>query len=222
MSRYVSKEMGHGVPEEGWRICLAHEFEEKRKPFQTGDVSLSQVLKHLGLGIRWGFLVNFHQKCGDARSYRGSDSETGLSSRWKVDLLLLQGQRRVFLVQDSLKCRTQSQEWKKESVYGHRPRFDCWYGHVCLPQRPDDAWYIKSLKRLSKCTSTESLSILIMLSNTTLEWMGLLTDGHCIWSHNTKDLNLYLQNRFSCWNVTSLQTCHCFFSNFQEFQVCVR
>lgn len=52
MSRYVSKEMGHGVPEEGWRICLAHEFKEKRKPFQSGDVSLSQVLKHLGLGIR--------------------------------------------------------------------------------------------------------------------------------------------------------------------------
>lgn len=55
MSRYVSKEMGYGVPEEGWRICLAHEFKEKRKPFQSGDVSLSQALKHLGLGIRWDF-----------------------------------------------------------------------------------------------------------------------------------------------------------------------
>lgn len=52
MSRYVSKETGYGVPEEGWRICLAHEFKEKRKPFQSGDVSLSQVLEHLGLGIR--------------------------------------------------------------------------------------------------------------------------------------------------------------------------
>ncbi|CAG12815.1 unnamed protein product, partial [Tetraodon nigroviridis] len=53
MSRYVPKEMGYGVPAEGWRICLAHEFTEKRKPFQSGDVSLSQVLKHLGLGIRY-------------------------------------------------------------------------------------------------------------------------------------------------------------------------
>lgn len=52
MSRYVSKETGRGVPEEGWRICLAHEFKEKRKPFQSGDVSLSQVWEHLGLGIR--------------------------------------------------------------------------------------------------------------------------------------------------------------------------
>lgn len=56
MSKYVSKEMGHGVPEEGWRICLAHEFKEKRKPFQSGDVPLSQVLEHLGLGIRWDSL----------------------------------------------------------------------------------------------------------------------------------------------------------------------
>ncbi|XP_056884156.1 non-lysosomal glucosylceramidase [Takifugu flavidus] len=53
MSRYVSKEMGHGVPGEGWRICLAHEFKEKRKPFQSGDVALSQVWEHLGLGIRY-------------------------------------------------------------------------------------------------------------------------------------------------------------------------
>lgn len=53
MSRYVSKEMGYGVPKEGWRICLAHEFKEKRKPFQAKDVSLSNVLEHVGLGIRW-------------------------------------------------------------------------------------------------------------------------------------------------------------------------
>lgn len=52
MSRYVSKEMGYGVPKEGWRICLAHEFKEKRKPFQAKDVSLSNVLGHIGLGIR--------------------------------------------------------------------------------------------------------------------------------------------------------------------------
>ncbi|MEQ2248854.1 Non-lysosomal glucosylceramidase, partial [Ilyodon furcidens] len=53
MSRYVSKEMGHGVPKEGWRICLAHEFKEKRKPFQAKDVSLSNVMNHVGLGIRY-------------------------------------------------------------------------------------------------------------------------------------------------------------------------
>lgn len=52
MSRYVSKEMGYGVPKEGWRICLAHEFKEKRKPFQAKDVSLSNVWDHIGLGIR--------------------------------------------------------------------------------------------------------------------------------------------------------------------------
>ncbi|KAM4536826.1 non-lysosomal glucosylceramidase isoform 1-T2 [Odontesthes bonariensis] len=53
ISRYVSKEMGYGVPEEGWRICLAHEFKEKRKPFQAKDVSLSNVFEHVGLGIRY-------------------------------------------------------------------------------------------------------------------------------------------------------------------------
>lgn len=53
MSRFVSKEVGYGVPTEGWRICLAHEFREKRKPFQAKDVSLSNVLEHIGLGIRW-------------------------------------------------------------------------------------------------------------------------------------------------------------------------
>lgn len=52
MSRYVSKEGGHAVPDEGWRICLAHEFKEKRKPFQAKDVSLSNVWEHVGLGIR--------------------------------------------------------------------------------------------------------------------------------------------------------------------------
>ncbi|XP_068611885.1 non-lysosomal glucosylceramidase [Brachionichthys hirsutus] len=53
MSRYVSKETGYGVPREGWRICLAHEFKEKRKPFQARDVSLSNVVEHVGLGFRY-------------------------------------------------------------------------------------------------------------------------------------------------------------------------
>lgn len=55
MSQYVSTEMGYGVPKDGWRICLAHEFKEKRKPFQAKDVSLSNVWSHIGLGIRWDF-----------------------------------------------------------------------------------------------------------------------------------------------------------------------
>ncbi|XP_028329722.1 non-lysosomal glucosylceramidase isoform X1 [Gouania willdenowi] len=53
MSRYVSKETGYKVPKEGWRICLAHEFKEKRKPFQAKDVSLSNIFKHVGLGVRY-------------------------------------------------------------------------------------------------------------------------------------------------------------------------
>ncbi|XP_077400919.1 non-lysosomal glucosylceramidase [Vanacampus margaritifer] len=53
MSRYLPKEMGHGVPTAGWRICLAHEFKEKRKPFQAKDVSLANIVDHIGLGIRY-------------------------------------------------------------------------------------------------------------------------------------------------------------------------
>lgn len=52
MGRYVSSELGYKVPKEGWRICLAHEFKEKRKPFQAKDVSLSNIMEHVGLGIR--------------------------------------------------------------------------------------------------------------------------------------------------------------------------
>uniref|UniRef100_A0A3P8XGU8 Non-lysosomal glucosylceramidase n=1 Tax=Esox lucius TaxID=8010 RepID=A0A3P8XGU8_ESOLU len=53
MSRYVSSEPGYGVPKDGWRICLAHEFKEKRKPFQAKDVSFSNFVEHIGLGIRY-------------------------------------------------------------------------------------------------------------------------------------------------------------------------
>ncbi|XP_061525221.1 non-lysosomal glucosylceramidase isoform X1 [Phycodurus eques] len=53
MSRYLPKEMGHGVPTAGWRICLAHEFKEKRRPFQAKDVSLANIVEHTGLGIRY-------------------------------------------------------------------------------------------------------------------------------------------------------------------------
>uniref|UniRef100_A0A673Z4N0 Non-lysosomal glucosylceramidase n=2 Tax=Salmo trutta TaxID=8032 RepID=A0A673Z4N0_SALTR len=53
MSRYLSSELGYGVPKDGWRICLAHEFKEKRKPFQAKDVSLSNIVEHIGLGVRY-------------------------------------------------------------------------------------------------------------------------------------------------------------------------
>nr|XP_055055950.1 non-lysosomal glucosylceramidase [Misgurnus anguillicaudatus] len=53
MSRYVSTETGFGVPKDGWRICLAHEFKEKRKPFQAKDVSISNLIDHFGLGLRY-------------------------------------------------------------------------------------------------------------------------------------------------------------------------
>ncbi|XP_046895969.1 non-lysosomal glucosylceramidase [Hypomesus transpacificus] len=53
MGRYVSTEPGYEVPKEGWRICLAHEFKEKRKPFQAKDVSLSNLVDHIGLGLRY-------------------------------------------------------------------------------------------------------------------------------------------------------------------------
>ncbi|KTG42725.1 hypothetical protein cypCar_00005284 [Cyprinus carpio] len=57
MSRYVSTETGFGVPKDGWRICLAHEFKEKRKPFQAKDVSLSNMIEHVSLGVRGGQTV---------------------------------------------------------------------------------------------------------------------------------------------------------------------
>lgn len=53
MSRYVSTETGFGVPKDGWRICLAHEFKEKRKPFQARDVSLPNMIEHISLGVRY-------------------------------------------------------------------------------------------------------------------------------------------------------------------------
>ncbi|XP_043543049.1 non-lysosomal glucosylceramidase isoform X3 [Chiloscyllium plagiosum] len=44
---------GVGVPRFGWRICLAHQFREQRKPFEASDVSMSHMIDHLGLGIRY-------------------------------------------------------------------------------------------------------------------------------------------------------------------------
>jgi non-lysosomal glucosylceramidase len=52
MASYEGKARGYQVPPFGWRICLAHEFAEKRKPFQANNVSLSNVIKHFGMGLR--------------------------------------------------------------------------------------------------------------------------------------------------------------------------
>ncbi|XP_072815821.1 non-lysosomal glucosylceramidase isoform X2 [Vicugna pacos] len=53
MASYEGKAKGYQVPPFGWRICLAHEFTEKRKPFNANDVSLSNLIKHLGMGLRY-------------------------------------------------------------------------------------------------------------------------------------------------------------------------
>lgn len=52
MASYEGKAKGYQVPPFGWRICLAHEFAEKRKPFNANDISLSNLIKHLGMGLR--------------------------------------------------------------------------------------------------------------------------------------------------------------------------
>uniref|UniRef100_A0A4X2L2T2 Non-lysosomal glucosylceramidase n=1 Tax=Vombatus ursinus TaxID=29139 RepID=A0A4X2L2T2_VOMUR len=53
MAAYEGTAMGHQVPQFGWRICLAHEFLEKRKPFHANNVSMSNLVKHLGMGVRY-------------------------------------------------------------------------------------------------------------------------------------------------------------------------
>lgn len=52
MASYEGKAKGYQVPPFGWRICLAHEFAEKRKPFNANNISLSNLVKHLGMGFR--------------------------------------------------------------------------------------------------------------------------------------------------------------------------
>ncbi|XP_055973059.1 non-lysosomal glucosylceramidase [Sorex fumeus] len=53
MASYEGQAKGYQVPPFGWRICLAHEFAEKRKPFNANNVSLSNMIKHLGMGLRY-------------------------------------------------------------------------------------------------------------------------------------------------------------------------
>lgn len=44
MASYEGKAKGYQVPPFSWRICLAHEFAEKRKPFNANDISLSNLI----------------------------------------------------------------------------------------------------------------------------------------------------------------------------------
>ncbi|XP_042303810.1 non-lysosomal glucosylceramidase-like [Sceloporus undulatus] len=44
---------GLRVPRWGWRLCLAHRFPERRKPYQASDVSAAHALRHLGLALRY-------------------------------------------------------------------------------------------------------------------------------------------------------------------------
>lgn len=54
MRRYEGAAQGRGVAADGWRVCLAHSFEELRQPYGAGDVPLRDVLRHVGLGLRYG------------------------------------------------------------------------------------------------------------------------------------------------------------------------
>ncbi|KAM3910339.1 non-lysosomal glucosylceramidase, partial [Leptodactylus fuscus] len=53
MERYQAAVPGYRVPPYGWRICLAHEFQEKRKPFQLEHVSAAKKLAYLPMGVRY-------------------------------------------------------------------------------------------------------------------------------------------------------------------------
>ncbi|XP_062984437.1 non-lysosomal glucosylceramidase [Elgaria multicarinata webbii] len=53
MGGYEGGAAGRGVPPWGWRLCLAHRFAERRKPYQASDVSASHALQHLGLVLRY-------------------------------------------------------------------------------------------------------------------------------------------------------------------------
>ncbi|XP_068121901.1 non-lysosomal glucosylceramidase-like [Hyperolius riggenbachi] len=53
IERYQGASLGYRVPQDGWRICLAHDFPEKRKPFQLEHVSIAQALSYLPMGIRY-------------------------------------------------------------------------------------------------------------------------------------------------------------------------
>ncbi|EPY73621.1 hypothetical protein CB1_002691001 [Camelus ferus] len=51
MASYEGKAKSYQVPPFVWPIYLSHEFTEKRKPFNANDISLSNLIKHLGMGL---------------------------------------------------------------------------------------------------------------------------------------------------------------------------
>ncbi|XP_072849206.2 non-lysosomal glucosylceramidase [Pogona vitticeps] len=53
MGSYEGSAGGRGVPPWGWRLCLAHRFAERRKPYQASDVAPAQALQYLGLAFRY-------------------------------------------------------------------------------------------------------------------------------------------------------------------------
>uniref|UniRef100_A0A8C3E6Y6 Non-lysosomal glucosylceramidase n=3 Tax=Corvus moneduloides TaxID=1196302 RepID=A0A8C3E6Y6_CORMO len=53
MRRYEGAARGRGVAADGWRVCLAHSFEELRQPYGAGDVPVRDVLRHIGLVLRY-------------------------------------------------------------------------------------------------------------------------------------------------------------------------
>ncbi|KAM4878822.1 non-lysosomal glucosylceramidase [Sylvia borin] len=53
MRRYEGAAQGRGVAADGWRVCLAHSFEELRQPYGAGDVPLRDVLRHIGFALRY-------------------------------------------------------------------------------------------------------------------------------------------------------------------------
>ncbi|XP_048787286.1 non-lysosomal glucosylceramidase [Lagopus muta] len=53
MQCYEGSARGRGVETAGWRLCLAHRFPEQRQPFGAGDVPFSDVLRHVGMMLRY-------------------------------------------------------------------------------------------------------------------------------------------------------------------------
>ncbi|XP_072216090.1 non-lysosomal glucosylceramidase [Excalfactoria chinensis] len=53
MQCYEGSARGRGVETAGWRLCLAHRFPEQRQPYGAGDVPFRDVLRHVGLMLRY-------------------------------------------------------------------------------------------------------------------------------------------------------------------------
>ncbi|XP_015703851.1 non-lysosomal glucosylceramidase [Coturnix japonica] len=53
MRCYEGSARGRGVETAGWRLCLEHRFPEQRQPYGAGDVPFRDVLRHVGLVLRY-------------------------------------------------------------------------------------------------------------------------------------------------------------------------